>query len=156
MRRAAGFALALLALVSSASAQQELLTPGQQVQVSADSLVIEESAKQATFSGNVVITRTGLTVQASKVTVLYGAGIDDIQSFDATGNVRIETAGQVATGERARFDPNTQILRLTGNVMVQNSAGSMGGAELTVNLATNDTVFKAGQGQRVTGVFTPQ
>ena len=40
--------------------------------------------------------------------------------------------------------------------MVENSAGTMGGAELTVNLATNDTVFKAGEGQRVTGVFTPK
>ena len=86
----------------------------------------------------------------------YGSGIDDIQSFDATGNVRIETAGQVASGERAEFDPKSQILRLTGKVMVQNSAGTMGGAELTVNLATNETTFKAGQGQRVTGVFTPQ
>jgi lipopolysaccharide export system protein LptA len=132
------------------------LAPGQQVQVTADSLVIEEANKQATFTGNVLITRTGLTVRAEEVVVSYGSGIDDIQSFDAIGNVRIETAGQVASGDRAEFDPKSQILRLTGKVMVQNAAGTMGGAELTVDLATNETTFKAGEGQRVTGVFTPQ
>jgi lipopolysaccharide export system protein LptA len=146
----------MLALAVPAIAQETLLTPGQQVQVTADSLVIEEANKQATFSGNVLITRTGLTVRAQKVTVNYGSGIDDIQSFDATGNVRIETAGQVASGERAEFDPKSQILRLTGAVMVQNSAGTMGGAELTVNLATNETTFRGKPGERVTGVFTPQ
>ena len=156
MIRASALALALMLLASPALAQSGLTKPGEKVEISADSLVIEEAAKQATFTGNVVIGRTGLKVNAGKVIVIYGAGIDDIQSFDATGNVRIETAGQVATGERAEFDPKTQILRLTGNVMVENSAGTMGGAELTVNLANNDTVFKAGEGQRVTGVFTPQ
>lgn len=154
MIRAALVALALL--VSAPASAQNPVVPGQEIQVSADSLVIEESQKQATFSGNVLISRTGLTVRAAKVTVVYGGGIDDIQSFDANGSVSIETAGQTATGDRAVFDPKTQILKLTGNVMVQNAAGSMGGATLTVNLSTNDTVFEAGQGKRVTGVFTPQ
>ena len=154
MIRAATLVLFLLA--APVVAQESLLAPGQQVQVTADSLVIEEANKQATFTGNVLITRTGLTVRAQEVVVSYGSGIDDIQSFEAIGNVRIETAGQVASGDRAEFDPKSQILRLTGKVMVQNAAGTMGGAELTVDLATNETTFKAGEGQRVTGVFTPQ
>jgi len=148
--------LALVLFAAPVVAQESLLAPGQQVQVTADSLVIEEANKQATFTGNVLITRTGLTVRAQEVVVSYGSGIDDIQSFEAIGNVRIETAGQVASGDRAEFDPKSQILRLTGKVMVQNAAGTMGGAELTVDLATNETTFKAGEGQRVTGVFTPQ
>ena len=157
MIRSAAIALGLFLLLAAVPAiAQNPLASGEQVEISADSLVIEESARQATFSGNVLITRTGLTVRAAEVTVLYGGGIDDIQSFDAHGNVSIETAGQTATGERAVFDPKTQILRLTGNVLVRNAAGTMGGAVLTVNLETNDTVFEAGGGQRVTGVFTPQ
>jgi lipopolysaccharide export system protein LptA len=135
---------------------QEAPTAGQPINVTADSLVIEESKKEATFTGNVVIARPNLTVTANAVVVSYGSGIDDVESFDASGNVRIETPGQVATGDRAVFDPKTQILRLTGNVLVQNSAGTIGGAVLTVDLETNDTVFEAGDGQRVTGVFTPK
>jgi lipopolysaccharide export system protein LptA len=149
--RAALAALALAAGIGTAVAQAT-----DPVEISADSLVIVESSKEATFEGNVVALRTGLKVTANKVVVIYGNGIEDIQKFDAIGNVRIETEGQSATGERAEFDPVNQILRLTGNVSVQNSAGSMSGAELVVDLRTNDTVFTAGQGQRVTGTFTPQ
>lgn len=145
-----------LGLLAAPAAAQSPIAPGQQIQISADSLVIAEGDKQATFTGNVVITRTGLTVHARTVTIVYGSGIDDIQSFDARDNVRIETAGQVATGQRAVFDPRTQMLRLTGNVLVENAAGTMGAAALTVDLETNHTVFEAGEGKRVTGVFTPQ
>jgi lipopolysaccharide export system protein LptA len=146
--------LAVMAIVASSSAV--MAQASDPVEISADSLVIVESSKEATFEGNVVALRTGLRVTADKVVVIYGDGIEDIQKFDAIGNVRIETEGQSATGERAEFDPVNQILRLTGNVTVQNSAGTMGGAELVVDLRTNDTVFKAGDGQRVTGTFTPQ
>lgn len=146
--------LAALVLVASVSATLAQATDP--VEISADSLVIEESSKQATFEGNVVVLRTGLRVTADRVVVVYGTGIEDIQRFDAIGNVRIETEGQTASGDRAEFDPANQMLRLTGNVTVQNSAGTMGGAELVVDLRTNDTVFKAGDGQRVTGTFTPK
>lgn len=155
MTRLAALAIVALLLAGATSAQ-DTLTGGQPVNVTADSLTIEESRKEATFTGNVIVTRPNLTVHAAKVVVIYASGIDDIQSFDATGNVRIETPGQVATGDRAVFNPQTQILRLTGNVMVQNASGTMGAAVMTVDLETNDTVFEAGQGQRVTGVFTPQ
>jgi lipopolysaccharide export system protein LptA len=148
--------LALVAFLATPAIAQDALTGGQPIQVTADSLSIEESKKEATFTGNVVVTRPNLTVTAATVVVVYGSGIDDVQNFDASGNVRIETPGQVATGDRAVFDPKTQMLRLTGNVMVQNSAGTIGGAVLTVDLETNNTVFEAGEGQRVTGVFTPQ
>jgi hypothetical protein len=32
----------------------------------------------------------------------------------------------------------------------------MSGPELTINLASNSSVFKGSEGGRVTGVFTPQ
>jgi lipopolysaccharide export system protein LptA len=155
IRLLAPFAFAAMVLASPAMAQ-DALTNGQPIQVTADSLSIEEAKKEATFTGNVVISRPNLTVTAATVVVIYGSGIDDVQNFDASGSVRIETPGQVATGDRAVFDPKTQILRLTGNVLVQNSAGTIGGAVLTVDLETNNTVFEARPGERVTGVFTPQ
>ena len=33
--------------------------------------------------------------------------------------------------------------------------GTMSGPELTINLASNTSVFKGSEGGRVTGVFTP-
>ncbi|MBL8595008.1 MAG: lipopolysaccharide transport periplasmic protein LptA [Devosia sp.] len=127
------------------------------VNVSADDFTIDQNNNNATFSGNVVITRTGLSLWADKVVVLYGSGgQSDIDSLTATGNVRIKTDSQDATGAKATFDPDTLILKLSGNVTVVNAQGRLNGPELTINLATNSSVFKGSEGGRVTGVFTPQ
>ena len=89
--------------------------------------------------------------------VIYGSGgQSDIDGLTATGHVRIKTEGQEATGGKATFDPDTLILRLSENVTVVNAQGKLNGPELTINLKTNNSVFKGNEGGRVTGVFTPQ
>jgi lipopolysaccharide export system protein LptA len=129
----------------------------QEVTVTSDSFVVTEASSEAVFTGNVVVSRTGLKVWADKVVVAYASGgIENIKSFVATGNVRLETPEQTATGERAHFDPATQVLHLTGNVVVVNEAGTVRGPDLVVDLAKSTSVFRGGGGGRVTGVFTPQ
>lgn len=127
------------------------------VKVTADSFVIDQATKKATFTGAVVITRGSMTMWADKAVVNYGeGGGGDIDGLDATGNVRIKTTGQEATGRRAVFTPDNSMLRLTGNVKVTNSSGTVTGPELLINLASNSSVFKGSEEGRVTGVFTPQ
>jgi lipopolysaccharide export system protein LptA len=146
--------LMVLALMTLAALPVVAAEP---VNVSADDFTIDQNNNNATFSGNVVITRTGLSLWADKVVVLYGSGgQSDIDSLTATGNVRIKTDSQDATGAKATFDPETLILKLSGNVTVVNAQGRLNGPELTINLATNSSVFKGSEGGRVTGVFTPQ
>ncbi len=129
-----------------------------QVKITADQFVVDDAQQVATFTGSVVVTRTSLTVWAPKVVVDYGAGgPSNIKSFVASGGVRIKTPDQDATGDRAVFDPAASTLKLTGNVKVVNSASTVAGADLVIDLNTNTTVFSGGKsGGRVTGVFTPQ
>lgn len=151
MKLRAALALALMTLIALPAVAAE------PVNVSADDFTIDQNNNNATFSGNVVITRTGLQLWADKVVVLYGkGGQSDIDSLTATGNVRIKTESQDATGAKATFDPDTLILKLSGNVTVVNAQGKLNGPELTINLETNSSVFKGNEGGRVTGVFTPQ
>ncbi len=127
------------------------------VKVTADNFEIDDMTKNAVFTGGVVITRGGLTVWADKVVVVYGAGgQSDMDSLTATGNVRIKTPDQEATGRQAVFDPDAQILKLSDNVTVTNAQGTVSGPELTINLANNTTAFRGSESGRVTGVFTPQ
>ena len=127
------------------------------VKITGDKFVVDDANHVATFTGKVVVLRTKLTVWAAKVVVDYGGGgPNDIKSFVATGNVRIKTPEQDATGDTAVYNPSTQMLHLTGHVMVINSTGTVGSAELVVNLATNSSTFSSSKGGRVTGVFTPK
>ena len=134
-----------------------VLAAGTPVKITADTFVIDQATNKATFTGTVVITRGAMTMWADKAVVNYGTGGEgDIDGLDATGNVRIKTTGQEATGRRAIFTPDNSTVRLTGNVKVKNASGTMSGPELTINLASNTSVFKGSEGGRVTGVFTPQ
>lgn len=140
----------LLALLCGAAASDP-------VKITGDNFVVDDANHVATFTGNVVVTRTKLNVWAAKVVINYGeGGPSDITSFVATGRVRIKTPEQDATGDKAVYDPNTQLLHLTGNVIVVNSSGTVGSPELVVDLETNNSTFTSAKGGRVTGVFTPK
>jgi lipopolysaccharide export system protein LptA len=142
--------LLLLSLSGLATAQDR-------VAITADLFTLNEAGREAVFTGNVVVTHPTVKVWATEVVATYGAGgTTDIETFEATGDVKLETPEQTATGERAVFTPGDQLLRLTGNVKVTNSGGTVDAGELVVNLATNVSTFSGGKGGRVTGVFTAQ
>lgn len=145
--------LALLLALAATPA----VAAGTPVKITADSFVIDQTSNTATFTGAVVITRGSMTMWADRAVVDYGNGGEaDIDALDATGNVRIKTSGQEATGNRAVFTPDNSIVRLTGNVRVKNANGTMSGPELTINLSSNTSIFQGSEGGRVTGVFTPE
>lgn len=145
-----------LALLLALSATP-VVAAGTPVKVTADTFVIDQATNKATFTGAVVITRGSMTMWSDKAVVNYGdGGESDIDELDATGNVRIKTSGQEATGNRAVFTPDNSMVRLTGNVKVVNSSGTVSGPELIINLSSNTSTFKGSEGGRVTGVFTPQ
>ena len=142
--------IALMLLASPVVAQQP-------VEITADVFTVDEASKEAVFTGNVVVIHPTVTVWAPKVVAVYGeGGTTDIESFVATGGVRLKTAEQDATGDQAVFTPGDQLLRLTGNVMVTQTSGTVGAGELVVNLETNVSTFTSTGGGRVTGVFTSQ
>ena len=146
--------LVVAAMLSVAPA----VAAGEPLEVNADTFTIDESGKTATFTGNVVITRSRMTLWANTVVVAYGSGGEnDIDELTASGGVRIQTEQQEARGDRAVYDPDTQILKLMDNVTVTNAQGTLKGPLLVINIATNVSTFSGGtSGGRVTGVFTPQ
>lgn len=109
------------------------------------------------FTGNAIVRMAEQTVWTSRFIVHYAPGDStDIRSYEMLGNVRIRNPDQTATGDRGVYNPDTRILRLTGNVRVTNDSGTVDAPELRVNLATNVSEFTAtSSGNRVTGVFTP-
>ncbi len=150
MKRLALVVAFCLALVGAAAAQNP-------IEVNADDFVVDQLKNEAVFTGNVVITRSDLTVWADKVLVAFAAGeLSNVQHITASGRVRVKTGDQDATGDSATFDPKTQIVRLVGNVTVSSAAGTLNGPELVVDLANQTTTFSSSNGGRVRGVFTPQ
>ena len=128
------------------------------VEITSDQFVMNETAHEAVFTGNVVVVHPTVTVWAPKVVATYGeGGTTDIETFVASGgNVRLKTKDQDATGDQAVYTPGDQLMRLTGNVTVVNASGTVNATELVVNMATGVSTFTSAGGGRVTGVFTSQ
>jgi lipopolysaccharide export system protein LptA len=161
MMRSLLIALLALLIASPAIAQDPVnvtANASDPVNITADKFVMDEENNLATFTGGVVVKRRTLTVWAPKVVVDYGeGGPSDIKSFVASGGVRIKTTDQDVTGDRAIYDPRTEKLRVTGNVMVVNASSTVGSGDMIVDLKTDTTTFTGGgKNGRVTGVFTPQ
>jgi len=132
--------------------QQTLMS--QKVEITADTFVLDEQTRRATFTGNVLIKHPVVTVWAPEVVLTYGeGGTSDIQSFEATAKdqvkVRLKTKDQDATGNQAVFAPSDQLLTLTGDVVVNNGAGIISAPALVVDLIRNTSIFTG----RVTGTF---
>lgn len=153
----AAMLLSTLFLTLALAAAPPALAAPDDITITAETFTIDEQAHLATFTGKVYVVHPFLELWADKVEVTYGdGGTSDIKTFVATGSVRILNAKQDATGERAVYDPLTQILRLTGKVMVKAGGTILASQEMVVDLATNTSTFTGdpSTGGRVTGIFT--
>lgn len=136
------------------------------IQIEADSLEVQDRDKTAVFAGNVRLVQGPTTMNASRITVYYagsaGGSNQQINKVEAQGPIRVRSRDQTARGNRATFTMATQILTLTGNVVLTKGGNELRGDRLVVNLKTGESRIEAprqssGQGGngRVRGVFQP-
>ena len=100
------------------------------IEVTADSLAIDQDTGRAIFDGNVIIGQGDLRITAGNVAVVYGSDTSEIAELIASGGVTFVTATEAAEAQEARYDITTGILTLTGDVLLTQgasaiSAGSM-------------------------------
>lgn len=159
MRFATILLIAVLVTAPALAQQSPFSGPGASsapIEISADLFEIDTNGREATFSGNVVITQSGFTLRSARVIVTYGeGGQTDLERVRSPGAARIEYGGQTARGDAADFDVAARVLTLSGNVEVRNSSGTFTGPLLTIDFVRGTTSFGGGTGGRVTGVFTP-
>lgn len=118
----------------------------QQVEVSADSLSINQAAGTAEFTGNVVIIQGDLRLGAPRVTVRYGDGGEVTQAV-ASGGVTMSDGTDAAEAQSATYDVTADRLVMEGDVLLTQGPGAVTGGKLTLNLAS-------GTGQMTGGVRT--
>jgi lipopolysaccharide export system protein LptA len=157
----AGLALAAAVAATSAAAQ----TPGAGVQfpglrqqdpdlpveVSADSLAVDQAAGTAVFTGNVVAVQGDLRLTAAEVRVTYTAGGDGIERLDATGGVTLVSPTEAAEAAEAVYTPASGNVVMTGNVLLTQGRNAISGQRLVIDLRGGTGVMEG----RVTTVFTP-
>lgn len=132
--------IAALVLGTSAAAQTNVALGGLTVdttaaiEVTAESLKVDQDTATAVFSGDVVIGQGDLRLTAGEVTVVYGDDTTEIAKLIATGGVTFVTATEAAEAQEADYDIVTGLLTLTGDVLLTQGASAISAERMRINV----------------------
>lgn len=122
------------------------------VEVTAETLKVDQSTGQANFTGNVLIGQGQMRLSADSVTVTYAqGGQQKIKSLNASGRVTLVNGPDAAEAAEAVYDVETGNIVLTGDAIVTQGQNVLAGDRIEVNL-TDGTASVAG---RVRTVLQP-
>ena len=135
-----GFGMSHMAI--SQGAQIELgssaFDSGQPVEVSADSLSVDQSTGQAVFDGNVLVVQGDVRMSAARVEIEYSTDDSDsasgIERLMATGGVTFVTATDAAEAREAVYTIDSSSVVLTGGVLLTQGETAISGDRLIVDL----------------------
>lgn len=137
------------------------LQPGSdtKVEVSADSLGIDQKTGQAVFSGNVVVGIQDMRLSADKLEVVYSGdsngGTGPVSSLIASGGVVFTNGLEAAEADRAELDVEAGQIVMSGSVLLTQGQNALSGEKLRIDLNAGtalvegrvQTIFQTGDSQ---------
>ena len=144
---AAGLIAALPGLASAQGANiafgADSYDPEAPVEVSADSLSVDQSDGSAIFSGNVVAAQGELRLSASEIRIEYTDGDQrEISRLIATGGVTVATGEEAAEAAEAVYAFDAQTITMSGEVLLTQGSTAISGDNLTIDLDTGTGVME--------------
>lgn len=111
---------------------------GQPVEVSAESLSVDQSTGQAVFDGNVLVVQGEVRMSATRVEIEYATGEggapNGIKRLMASGGVTFVTASDAAEAQSAIYTIESSRVVLSGGVLLTQGATAISGDRLVVDL----------------------
>ncbi len=152
------------------------------IKIDADRLDVRDRESMAIFSGNVVAVQGKTTIRCSKMTIFYdnraqpgapqaaapqaprpqpaaaargGGDTGGVKRLECEGPVTVTSEDQVATGQRAVFDRERDLVTMTGQVALAKGQNVTRGERLVYNTKTGIANIESTPGGRVQGFFVP-
>lgn len=110
----------------------------QPVEVTADTLTVNETTGNAVFEGNVIVVQGDLRMAARRIEVIYTNtdGNREVDEVVATGGVLVTRGADAAEGDEARYAVQTALLTMLGDVLVTQGPTAIAGDRMVVDMAT--------------------
>lgn len=106
------------------------------VEVTADTLDVNQETGEAVFTGNVVIGQGEMRLAAPRVLVVYKSDTDGIDRLEATGGVTLVSGPDAAEAERADYTIDSGTVILTGDVLLTQGRSALTSERAVINLTT--------------------
>ncbi|WP_136441990.1 lipopolysaccharide transport periplasmic protein LptA [Pacificoceanicola onchidii] len=113
------------------SLQQDTNAP---VEVTADSLSINQNDGTALYTGNVLIVQGDMRLAAPRVLVVYSESQGRIDRLEATGGVTLVSGEEAAEADRADYDIEGGNVTMSGNVLLTQGPNALTSERMVVNL----------------------
>lgn len=125
--------------------------PTKPVEVTSDSLSVNQTDGTATFSGNVVVVQGEMRLSAAEVLVEYAEGGKGIARLHATGDVLLAGPTEAAEADEAIYTIASGEVVMKGDVLLTQGGTAVSGQTMVMDLATGIGRMEG----RVTTTFTP-
>ena len=131
------------------------------IEITADSLEVEQERQVATFIGTVDAQQGDLRLRADTVRVYYQdkttGGGRTISRIEASGDVFVSSLGETAKGDDGVYDVVARTIELTGQVTLTRGQNVIHGDRLELDLDSGvSRVLGGASGGRVKGLFVPE
>lgn len=151
------------------------------IEITADTLAVDQKDGTATFSGNVDAKQAGIRIRSQKMIVSYASDgekdkktaptaanqASSISKVTLVGNITITSNDDTAQGQRGIYDVKKQLITLNDSVILSQGKNIVKGDKLVYNVATGKSEISGGTqsinttsekkaGGRVKGIFIPQ
>ena len=138
----------------------------EQIQIVADKLITNSAEKFAEFMGDVRASQGSLVITSERLRIYYRddpdrnkdqtGGQESIKRVVASGNVQISSEKYRAESDQVEYDPETQILVLSGeNSTVTSGKNILTGSKITVFRKTGQIKVESSPHKRIKAVFYP-
>ncbi|MER0239778.1 LptA/OstA family protein [Fulvimarina sp. MAC8] len=130
------------------------LDGNQPISIESSTLDVDDKAAIATFTGNVSVAQGPTQLRTGKLIVHYNnsgggngqststggsnlpGGSSSIERLEASNKVYVKSQDQVATAERASFDMASNVVVMTGDVVLSQGENVAEGCRLTIQMDT--------------------
>lgn len=106
------------------------------VEVTADSLDVDQQSGRAEYIGNVVVGQGEMRMSANRLLVVFSDKENAIQRLEATGDVILVSGPDAAEAERAEYTIDSGVIVMTGDVLLTQGQNALTSDSMTVNLTT--------------------
>jgi len=160
------FALGVDNLGAQQSPLSSPLNNKEQIQISADTLDVDNRKQTFVFSGNVKVTQGTTVITSDKFKVWYKSdsgeqaatqeGNSRIRDIEASGNVVILFDGRTAKSDKALYSADNETLTLSGdNATIVDGKNTIRGSKITLYRAKDRITVEGSSKGRVEAVFFP-
>lgn len=118
--------------------------PSLPVEVTSETLKVNQEDGSAEFLGNVVVVQGQMRLSADRVLVIYNEDRSGIERLEASDNVLLVNPPDAAEGDWAEYTIDSGVVVMTGNVLLSQGPSTISGDRMVANL-TDGTATMTGR-----------